>query len=145
MIRLGNESDFDQLIPLLSQFSLESGTDLADDHLASALEPMLRGINHGEIWVLDDQGTLIGYLVIGWGWGIESGGKEALIDEVFITSAHRNQGHGRQLVKHALNHAKQQGAKTVFLETEESNPESRKLYLELGFEVEDSIWMRAQL
>lgn len=145
MIRRGNESDFHQLIPLLSQFSLEAGTNLADDHLAAGLEPMLRGINHGEIWVLDDQGTLIGYLVIGWGWGIESGGKEALIDEVFITSPHRNKGHGRQLVKHALEHVKQQGAKTVFLETEESNPESRKLYLELGFEVEDSIWMRKAL
>jgi ribosomal protein S18 acetylase RimI-like enzyme len=36
-------------------------------------------------------------------------------------------------------------AKTVFLETEQSNPESRKLYQNLGFEIEDSVWMRKAL
>ena len=145
MIRLGNESDLDALLDLLGQFALEAGTALPKQHLEAALVPMLQGIELGEIWVLENTQELIGYLVIGWGWGIESGGKEALIDEVFIKPSHRNQGHGKQLVEHALDHAKQQGAKTVFLETEKSNPESRKLYVDLGFEIEESIWMRAQL
>ena len=145
MIRLGNESDLDALLDLLGQFALEAGTALPKQHLEAALVPMLQGIELGEIWVLENTQELIGYLVIGWGWGIESGGKEALIDEVFIKPSHRNQGLGRQLVEHALAHAKQQGAKTVFLETEKSNPESRKLYVDLGFEIEESIWMREQL
>ena len=145
MIRLGNKSDLDALLDLLEQFAREAGAALPRQHLKAGLVPMLQGIDLGEIWVLENTQELIGYLVIGWGWGIESGGKEALIDEVFIKPSHRNQGHGRQLVEHALDHAKQQGARTVFLETEKSNPDSRKLYVDLGFEIEESIWLRKAL
>lgn len=145
MIREGKESDFDALITLLAEFSSEAGTSVSIDHLTNALWPLLQGTELGKILVLDIEEEIVGYLAIGYGWGIESGGKEALFDEIFIRSAYRNQGHGKTLIRHALAHVKNQGAKTVFLETEASNPESRNLYQVLGFETEDSIWMRAQI
>lgn len=145
MIRRGKESDFDALVLLLAEFSSEAGTSVSKDHLKNALLPLLQGTELGEILVLDIEEGIVGYLVIGYGWGIESGGKEALFDEIFIRSDFRNQGHGKKLIRHALAHVKNQGAKTVFLETEASNPDSRKLYQALGFETEDSIWMRAQI
>jgi ribosomal protein S18 acetylase RimI-like enzyme len=143
MIRQGKESDFDALIKLLTEFSAEAGTSVPMSHLTNALWPLLQGTELGEILVLDIEEEIVGYLAIGYGWGIESGGKEALFDEIFIRSDFRNLGHGKTLIRHALAHVKNQGAKTVFLETEASNPDSRKLYQALGFETEDSIWMRA--
>jgi GNAT superfamily N-acetyltransferase len=145
MIRLANQADQTALIGLLNDFAQEALAPLTTEHLTAAVTPLLRGTELGEIWVLEHEQNLIGYLVIGWGWGIESGGREALIDEVFVSQAHRNQGLGAQLVEAALARAKELDAKTVFLETEQSNPESRKLYQNLGFEVEDSVWMRKAL
>ena len=145
MIREGKESDFDALITLLAEFSSEAGTSVPTNHLKNALLPLLHGTELGEILVLDIEEGIVGYLAIGYGWGIESGGKEALFDEIFIRSDYRNQGHGKALIRHALAHVKNQGARTVFLETEASNPESRNLYHALGFETEDSIWMRVQI
>jgi GNAT superfamily N-acetyltransferase len=145
MIRLANQADQTALIGLLGDFAEEALAPLTTEHLTAAVTPLLRGSELGEIWVLEHEQNLIGYLVIGWGWGIESGGREALIDEVFVSHAHRNQGLGTQLVEAALARAKELDAKTVFLETEQSNPESRKLYQNLGFEIEDSVWMRKAL
>ncbi len=145
MIRLANQADQTALIGLLNDFAQEALAPLTTEHLTAAVTPLLRGTELGEIWVLEHEQNLIGYLVIGWGWGIESGGREALIDEVFVSQPHRNQGLGAQLVEAALARAKELDAKTVFLETEQSNPESRKLYQNLGFEVEDSVWMRKAL
>jgi len=145
MIRLANQADQTALIGLLNDFAQEALAPLTTEHLTAAVTPLLRGTELGEIWVLEHEQNLIGYLVIGWGWGIESGGREALIDEVFVSQPHRNQGLGGQLVEAALARAKELDAKTVFLETEQSNPESRKLYQNLGFEVEDSVWMRKAL
>jgi GNAT superfamily N-acetyltransferase len=145
MIRLANQADQAALIGLLGDFAEEALAPLTTEHLTAAVTPILRGTELGEIWVLEHEQNLVGYLVIGWGWGIESGGREALIDEVFVSRAHRNQGLGTQLVEAALTRAKELDAKTVFLETEQSNPESRKLYQNLGFEIEDSVWMRKAL
>ena len=145
MIRLANQADQTALIGLLNDFAQEALAPLTTEHLTAAVTPLLRGTELGEIWVLEHEQNLIGYLVIGWGWGIESGGREALIDEVFVSQPHRNQGLGAQLVEAALARAKELDAKTVFLETEQSNPESRKLYQNPGFEVEDSVWMRKAL
>ena len=145
MIRLANQADQTALIGLLGDFAEEALAPLTTEHLTAAVSPLLRGTELGEIWVLEHEQNLVGYLVIGWGWGIESGGREALIDEVFVSHAHRNQGLGTRLVEAALTRAKELDAKTVFLETEQSNPESRKLYQNLGFEIEDSVWMRKAL
>ncbi len=145
MIRLANQADQTALIGLLGDFAEEALAPLTTEHLTAAVTPLLQGSELGEIWVLEHEQNLIGYLVIGWGWGIESGGREALIDEVFVSHAHRNQGLGTRLVEAALTRAKELDAKTVFLETEQSNPESRKLYQNLGFEIEDSVWMRKAL
>jgi len=145
MIRLADQADQTALIGLLGDFAEEALAPLTTEHLTAAVSPLLRGTELGEIWVLEHEQNLVGYLVIGWGWGIESGGREALIDEVFVSHAHRNQGLGTRLVEAALTRAKELDAKTVFLETEQSNPESRKLYQNLGFEIEDSVWMRKAL
>lgn len=84
---------------------------------------------------------IVGYSILSWGWGIESGGQEALVDEMLITPSERGKGIGQKLMQASLNRANEQGVKVVFLETERDNPRSRKLYQKLGFEEEDSIWM----
>ena len=76
MIRLANQADQTALIGLLNDFAQEALAPLTTEHLTAAVTPLLRGTELGEIWVLEHEQNLIGYLVIGWGWGIESGGRE---------------------------------------------------------------------
>ena len=132
------------LVSLMRDFSEEVMAPLSATHIEAALTPLLNDPSIGDIWVAEEQG-LIGYLVITWGWGIESGGREALIDEIFVDPAWRNMGIASALIEASLARAKGYQTKAVFLETEANNPESRELYERLGFSEESSIWMRCLL
>ncbi|MDG2497456.1 MAG: GNAT family N-acetyltransferase [Aquiluna sp.] len=145
MIRVAEPGDREAIISLLVGFSAEAGTKLSLDHLNQGLGPLLQDNQHGVVLVAVSNDEIVGYCVIGWSWGIESGGQEALIDEVFVLNSHRNSGIGSSLIAGALESASERGAKAVFLETENDNPGSRKLYEKHGFNIEHSLWMRKLL
>jgi len=145
MIRQAVPDDLEALLSLLTGFSEEAGTNFGREHLLAGLEPLLSNQDLGLVFVAELDIVLVGYAVIGWGWGIESGGKEALIDEVFVLKNHRNQGIGAKMLSAVMTQLERHNTKAVFLETEAQNPNSRKLYQNLGFETEDSVWMRKAL
>jgi ribosomal protein S18 acetylase RimI-like enzyme len=145
MIRQAVPADLEALLSILSGFSEEAGTDFGREHLLAALQPMLNNQELGLVFVAELDNLLVGYSVIGWGWGIESGGREALIDEVFVLKTHRNQGIGAKMLTAVMAELGKYDTKAVFLETEAQNSDSRKLYQNLGFETEDSVWMRKAL
>ena len=128
----------------MRDFSLEVSAPLSNSHIQAALEPLLADAAIGDVWLVEGE-EVLGYLVITWGWGIESGGREALIDEIYVTPSHRGLGLASALVEIALEKARALGTKAVFLETESDNPQSRALYERLGFKAESSVWMRALL
>lgn len=123
------------------QFSNEVAAPLSKQHILSAVGPVLENPDLGDVWVVESQ-NLLGYLVLSWGWGIESGGKEALIDELFVLPEYRGQGLATAMLEVAVDRAFELGTKAIFLETEADNPQSRSLYTRLGFQTESSIWMR---
>ncbi len=139
-IRQANASDEQEILALLRIYCEEANTPLSDDHLLAGLKPLLEENQHGVVLVAETE-KIIGYSILTWGWGIESGGQEALVDEMLITPNERGKGIGEQLLQASLEGAKQQGVKVVFLETEKDNPRSRNLYTRVGFEEESSIWM----
>ena len=128
----------------MRDFSLEVSAPLSNAHIQAALEPLLWDAAIGDVWVVEEL-EIVGYLVITWGWGIESGGREALIDEIYVTPSRRGQGLASALVEVSLEKARALDTKAVFLETESDNPQSRALYERLGFRPESSVWMRALL
>lgn len=144
-IRRAVEADASEVLRLLSDFSSEVGTYLEEEHLSAALMPLIARPELGDLLVAEQNGELVGYVVITWGWGIESGGAEALVDEMFVSEKVRNQGVGTLLMTSAISRAQQREVKVVFLETESDNPESRALYERLGFELESSIWMSRRI
>ncbi len=140
VIREASTADQDAILTLLRIYCEEANTPLADEHLLAGLSPLLTKNQHGVVLVAEDE-NVIGYSILTWGWGIESGGMEALVDEMLIHPKRRGEGIGEKLLQATLSRAKQEGVKVVFLETEKDNPRSRKLYSKLGFEEETSIWM----
>jgi ribosomal protein S18 acetylase RimI-like enzyme len=139
-IRPANSADQESVLALLRIYCDEANTPLSDQHLLAGLVPLLTENQHGVVLVAEEE-KIIGYSILTWGWGIESGGMEALVDEMLIHPSRRSEGIGEMLLQATLERAKQAGVKVVFLETEKDNPRSRKLYSKVGFEEESSIWM----
>ena len=144
-VRRAVAADQDALLSLMRGYCEEVDTPLSDEHLMDAIAPLVANEDLGDLLVADQGGELAGYLVITWGWGIESGGAEALIDEMYVSPSYRNAGVGTLLMTEAQSRASAKDVKVIFLETEQNNPESRELYDRLGFEIESSIWMSKRI
>ena len=102
----------------MTGFSEEAGTNFGREHLLAGLEPLLSNQDLGLVFVAEIRqraSRLRGHRL---GWGIESGGKEALIDEVFVLKNHRNQGIGAKMLSEVMAHLERHNTKAVFLETE---------------------------
>lgn len=144
-VRRALMADQDAVLALMRGYCQEVGTPLSDEHLLDAIGPLIANEQLGDLLVAEQGEDLAGYLVITWGWGIESGGAEALIDEMFVAAEYRHQGVGTLLMTEGQSRASAKDVKVIFLETEQNNPESRELYDRLGFEVESSIWMSKRI
>ena len=131
------------LLELSREFNLLDGHDHDDDRVREALIPLLDGDEFGQVWQIAAPDGVQGYCVLGWSYSLESGGRECIVDEIYVTG--RGRGLGAQLLDAALRGARDAGVKVVFLETEAHNERVRSFYQRHGFVREDSVWMRQVL
>jgi GNAT superfamily N-acetyltransferase len=130
-------------MPVIRSF-YEIDRHVFDESLVrTALAPLLVDDMFGQVWVIDDGDSLGGYVVVTWGYSLESGGRECLVDEIYVER--RSQGTGARLLETAMDAARKAGVRAVFLETEAHNERVRSFYARCGFEVDDSVWMSRRL
>jgi GNAT superfamily N-acetyltransferase len=135
-IRRAGLGDLASLVELHRQFCVVDQHPFNEQRATAAFAGLLRDDRHGAVWIVDERA---GYAVLTWGWSIEAGGAEAVLDEIFVTE----QGHGigADLIEHVIAQGREQGFVRIFLETEAHNARVRAFYERHGFAVDDSIWM----
>jgi GNAT superfamily N-acetyltransferase len=136
-------TDCDDLIPLVRCFYEIDRHDFDEERVRSALTPLLVDDEFGQVWVIENQSALTGYAVVTWSYSLESGGRDCILDEIYV--ARRCAGAGSHLLEAALAGAAKAGARAVFLETEAHNRRVRSFYARHGFALEDSVWMARSL
>lgn len=140
IIRRAVPGDIDDLLRLGERYCAADGAAWLPQRARAAFEPLLRDDAHGVVLVATVGTSTIGYAVLTWGWSIEAGGRESLLDEMYIDLPGR--GYGSQLIEEVVAVAREHGAVRVFLETEAANDAAREFWLARGFELEDSIWLQ---
>lgn len=128
MIRRARPDDLTALMELMHEF--DPATPEA------GVVALLGDDTHGVIWVTD---AVDAYAVVTWGWSVESGGAEAILDEIYVR--HQGRGTGSALIEHLHGDCAARGVRRIFLETEAPNEAARRLYGRHGYAAEDSIWM----
>jgi len=108
-----------------------------------ALIPLLASDALGVVHLVEEEGWALGYAVVTWGYSLESGGRDALIDEIYIRD--RGSGVGTSLLAAILEDVKARGLPRLVLETEKANEAARRFYSRHGFVSEDSVWMSLDL
>jgi GNAT superfamily N-acetyltransferase len=136
MIRRAEPGDLDRLIELHRGFCDIDDHPFDAQRARAAFLPLLSDDSRGVVWIMD---PAEGYAVLTWGWSIEAGGLEAVLDEIFVTR--RGEGRGTALLEHVVADGEQRGLSRIFLETESHNRRGRALYERCGFVAEESVWM----
>lgn len=135
-IRRADPDDLDDLVELHREFCNVDAHPFDRARARDAFAPLLSDDSHGVVWIIDIRR---GYAVLTWGWSIEAGGPEAVLDELFVRE--REQGFGSALLEHLLADGRRRGLARIFLETEARNERVRRFYERHGFRTDDSIWL----
>jgi len=137
VIRRAAINDLDLLAGLAAEFNAADQHPHEEQRVRRALIPLLADDDAGVVYLIGD--PVIGYAVVTWGYSIESGGRDALLDEIYVGSS--GEGIGGKALDSILEDLRKRGLPRIFLETERLNEQVRRFYARHGFKEEDSIWM----
>ena len=87
----------------------------------------------GEIWLIQDGETVVGYTILTWGFTVELGGRFVLVDELYLRPSHRGRGWGGTTLDFIADRAIHHRCVAVQLEVEHHNTHARAVYERCGF------------
>lgn len=133
MIRPLTKQDTEQFVQMSTQFYSMPCCDHQIDkqHFYDTVDYCLNGASDYAVLIMEDNGEILGYCSLAISYSTEAGGKNVLIDEVFIKDQYQGKGLGHQFFDYIFAHYP---AKRYRLECTESNQGAMKLYKSLGFE-----------
>lgn len=137
VLRVAGRADLPDLARFIQAYYRHDGIPFDLYRLERGLVPLLGREDLGRVWIIDVNGVPAGYLVLCFGYSLEKGGRDAMVDEFFIEPGHRGRGFGRRALALALAEMRALGIVAVFLEVDHDNDAARRLYTAAGFRARD--------
>ncbi len=135
---------FAQLLPLVRAYHEFESVELDEETRAAVLRPLLGESTLGRVWLVSIAGEVVGYVAICFGYSIEFAGRDAFVDELFITEAHRGQGIGRDVLARVESEAAALGIRVLHLEVARTNTRAQKLYAAAGFRARERFFLMSR-
>jgi GNAT superfamily N-acetyltransferase len=139
------ESELDVLLPLMRAYYAEDGYAFEEQTARRALGELLRTPALGRVWLIRAGTRAVGYLALTLGFSLEFGGRDAIVDELFVVPAERGQGLGSRALEVAAAACVEMGVRTLHLVVERSKESAQRLYRRQGFVAADRLLMTRRL
>lgn len=133
-----------RITELAREFWLEAGF-AHEERQRKALHRLAESPDLGKVYVIDFNGSEVGYAVLCWGFSIEFGGRDAFLDEFYVVADHRKRGIGAQALELLAEAAKTEGCAALHLEVMPGNERVLDLYGRAGFKTRRSQLMSRML
>jgi GNAT superfamily N-acetyltransferase len=126
-------ADISQVLPMMRDFYTFEGISFDESRAVRLLTQLVNDVSLGRLTLIEQEGELVGYLILGFGFSVEFGGRDALLDELFVRPEFRGRGLGSAAIESAMSICKQEGIHALHLEADHFNKRAHDLYLRLGF------------
>ena len=136
-LTLAKPEHLDRLVALCAAFHEEEGITQSDDQRRAALGPLVEGLPYGAVYLIGPPRAPIGYIVICFGWSVEFGGLDAIIDELYIRPGVRGRGIASEALIALPKALSGAGLRAIHLEVDQDNEKAIKLYRRAGFSARD--------
>ncbi len=136
-LTLAKPEHLDKLTALCAAFHAEEGIELSEDARRDGLAPLLDGLPYGAAYLIGPARAPIGYIVICFGWSVEFGGLDAIIDELYIRPGVRGRGIATEALVALPKALSEGGLRAIHLEVDRDNEKAVKLYRRAGFVTRD--------
>jgi ribosomal protein S18 acetylase RimI-like enzyme len=141
--RLATIDDIAVLLELVQEFHTDERLPFEATIDRDVLSQLLINPSLGQLWLISQSNEVVGYLVLTLGYSLESRGRDAFIDELYICPSHHRQGIGTQTLALAETVCRNSGVHT--LEVDFANADAQKLYRRIGYQRHDRFLMTKSL
>jgi ribosomal protein S18 acetylase RimI-like enzyme len=135
------ESDADLLLSFMQAYYAFDGHGFDAAKARVALTALLRDPHLGLTWLILDEQTTVGYVVLCFGYSLEWLGRDAFVDELYLDEEYRGRGWGRRTMEFLEGAAREAGIRTLHLEVVRKNSAALALYRKLGFKEHPSTFL----
>jgi GNAT superfamily N-acetyltransferase len=132
-IRVAEAADLDALMPLVREFYRYERLEFDDMRYRELAAVLMGDPSLGRILVVAEGDAIIGYAVITFGFSFEFGGRDALIDELYVREAVRGRGLGTRLLAAIEELCRAKEIRAVHLEADHFNIRVHEYYKRVGF------------
>lgn len=141
VLHLATPDDLDKLERMVAAYHGFEGIESDEATRRAALQPLLEGSPHGAVWLIGPKMAPVGYIAVSFGWSIELGGLDGVIDEFWIREAVRGRGMGGEALLALQKALRSAGVTALSLEVAQGNATAQRLYARAGFSSRDYHFM----
>jgi GNAT superfamily N-acetyltransferase len=145
VFKLADASDVEPLIELMREFYACEHLEFEEGTARSALEQILRDRRFGVVHLIRVDGAAAGYLVLTFGFSLEFGGRDALVDELYLREDFRGHGLGKASLELAGAVCREEGISALHLEVDRVNTRAQAVYRQAGFRDHDRYLLTKRL
>ena len=139
--KLADVADIDLLIEFMQEFYEFDRLAFNEQAARPALRLILSNDSFGRVWLIQVNGSPVGYIVLTLSFSLEFRGRDAFIDEIYIREQHRGRGVGRRALEFVEGACRPLGVLALHLEVGRNNTNAQALYRKSGFEDHDRYLM----
>jgi ribosomal protein S18 acetylase RimI-like enzyme len=143
VLRTARREDLPDLARFIQGYYRFEGIPFDLYRVERGLVPLLGREDLGRVWLIDANDRPVGYLILCFGYSIEKGGRDAMVDEFYIDADYRGRGIGQRALDQAIAEARTLGIVSVFLEVDRTNAAAQQLYAGAGFSARDKYLLMA--
>jgi len=131
--RLATEDDATLLLELMREYYAYDGHAFDPPKARLALLAFLREPSFGLAWLICEDSTPVGYIVLTLGYSLEFLGRDAFIDEFYLRESHRGRGWGSRALAFVEAEARRFDVRSIHLEVVRQNTAAKEVYRKSGY------------
>jgi diamine N-acetyltransferase len=132
--RAARPHDLPLVLRLMEGFYRDTDTPFREEAAGQALAALVADPSLGRLFLIETGGTPAGYVVLTLGFSLEFLGRDAFVDELYVTPEHRGRGLGPAAIRFLESVATPLGVRALHLEVGPDNERASGLYRRAGFE-----------
>src|SRR5262249_17869700 len=139
--RIASSADLETLLSFARAFYSHERLAFEEAKARAAFRLLLQDPHLGRVWLILADSAPVGYSVLTFGFSIEYGGRDAILDEIYIHESHRHRRLGGQALCLAEDACRELGIRALHLEVERSNTAAQEFYRAHDFTDHDRYFM----
>ncbi len=125
--------DLDAILGMMRDLYAYDRLEFEQARARRALGGLVADDRVGRAFLIQEDDVVVGYVVLTFQYGLEVGGRETFVDELFIKEPHRGRGLGRRTFQFLDEFCRQNRILAIHLAVELPNERARRFYESIGF------------